>query len=297
MIPVIWWKQSRGNWDHGIFLQTFEKYPDLFPQYNDKEIPDFRHAIVMVSGKPSIPELASYINRLKSATVILCSEEDAFFQWKKIVPKRDNFDVWTQYYNPLTKREIKERILLGAPYRIKDYKINKHLPKKYLWSFVGQVQNPFRQQAVEVLSKMDDGYLKGISGFGGYTPDGMDYQEYLDIMCQSKFVICPAGSMSVDSFRLYEAMECGAIPITDKRAPRDHPDHNYWSDVCPYNGLTYLWEWDEDILRSVFLWNEKPPVSTIPLAYKNHIYTGPSHNYWWFRYKHELEEKLLKLAQ
>lgn len=165
---------------------------------------------------------------------------------------------------------------MGQPNRLKDFKINKELPKKYLWSFVGQVQNPFRQQCVNVLKKMPDGFLRTTSKFGGVCKDAIGYQEYLDIMCQSKYVICPSGSFVPESFRLYEAMECGAIPITDARSPAHEKDFNYWNEVYPQHKLITLNYWHED-----------------PLKY---ILTMPNSNDWWFKYKKQLEQRLIDYA-
>lgn len=273
---VIWWDQQQGYWDHYMLMDVFDRHPDKFKQYNLKEPPIFEDAIVIVPGKPFIPPLRHYLEKMKRGTVILTSEEDAYFNWKEAIPK--HLDIWTQYYHPSTKSEIKTRLLLGPTLRMRDVKINKHLEKKYLFSFVGQVQNPFRQKALEVMTEqLSDGYIQTISGFGGYTADGMDFQEYIDIMCQSKFVVAPAGSMNCDSFRVYEAMLCGAIPITDKRAPRDPPNFNYWEAVCPYAKLVTVDDWNElpDIINT-YWW-----------------YDGS----WWDDYQKEFEQKLLREAE
>lgn len=296
MIPVVWFDASKGNWDMGIFQLTFEKYPDLFPQYNEKINPPFERAIVMCVGKPDVIKLKRYLEKIKSGVVIFASEEDAYYPWKEVM--HSGLEAWCQYWHPSTKSEIKQenRILLGTPYRIKDYDTTP-LEKQYLWSFIGQNQNPFRQQAVSAMMDLlgtSDGYLQVISGFGGYCDDGVLYQNYLDIMRQSKFVICPAGSMCVDSFRLYEAIECGAIPITDIRAPRDPHGFNYWSEVYPLNGLDYVTAWDADLLISMMNLERD---QAVPLDHNGEVFTGSVSHYWWWRYKRELEQKLLNLAQ
>lgn len=281
MLPVIWYGACRGNWDHGLMMEIFGKHPDKFQQVNVSTDPTvwlgIMKAIVIVSGKPNVLELRHWLEEyVHSGIVILTSEEDSYFDWKAAIPA--HMEVWTQYYSP-NKSEIKTRLLLGPPSRIKDYKINKHLPKKYLWSFVGQVQNPFRQQCVDVLKTLPDGFLHIAEAFGG-EKNGIEYQEYLDIMCQSHYVICPAGSMCVDSFRLYEAMECGAVPITDRRAPRDPDGFNYWHHVI--GGMPPI--------AQVINWQQLPGF----LEYKN-----PSEDYlnaWWYIYKHEFETKLLNAA-
>lgn len=288
MIPVIWYDGCRGNWDHGTLMHIFEKHPAVFPQWNSKErwlnLQNRKQAIVIVSGCPDAETLNLYLRDLKKGIVILTSEEDAYFDWKAAIP--DHLDLWTQYYSPSTKSEIKTRLLIGAPSRLKDYKINKHLPKKYLWSFVGQVQNPFRQQCVEELEFWDKGghstLLRKVEFFGGHGKNGTDYQEYLDIMCQSKYIICPAGSMCVDSFRVYEAIRCGAIPITDVRAPRDAADFNYWNEVYPSHGLVTVESW-KDLAATIFDLENK------------HVRADPK-GYWYEQYEKDLENKLLKYA-
>lgn len=297
-IPVVWFKGQRGSWDHGIFLQTFEKHSWLFPQYNEKINPSFDRAIVMCVGKPNVRELKHYLQTIKSGVVIFASEEDAYYPWKEVM--HPGLEAWCQYWHPSTKADIKRenRILLGAPYRIKDVTIEKHTEKKYLWSFVGQVQNPFRQKAVEAMKRLPDGYLKVISGFGGYSEDGMDYDTYLDIMCHSRFVICPAGSMCVDSFRVYEAIECGAIPITDVRSPRDPDGFNYWNEVYPANTLDLIaCDWSEGVLADAMGYELKLGNENVVIGHEGDVYHGLHNHYWWWRYKRELEQKLIMLAQ
>ncbi len=279
MIDVIWWNACRGNWDSGVLCSIFEKNPDVFKQYNEPRHPqelNLTRAIVIVAGRPDVGILRRYLDKLTSGIVILTSEEDSFFEWEAAIP--EHLEVWTQYYSP-NKHAIKERLLLGAPNRLKNYKINKHLPKKYLWSFIGQVQNPFRQACVDVLKTLPDGFLHTTLAFGGEV-QGIEYQEYLDICCQSHYVICPAGSMCVDSFRLYEAIECGAIPITDVRAPRDPEDFNYWDEVYPSSKVITVKNWSD--------LNVLDMAGILPVA--------THRNYWWYTYKVELEKKLLNAA-
>lgn len=275
MIDVIWYNQCRGNWDSGLLCSIFEKYPETFIQHNSKQNIYSPRAIVIVTGCPEIVPLRNYLQGIASGIVILTSEEDSYFDWQAAIPP--HLEIWTQYYSH-NKAEIKERLLLGAPNRIKDYKINRHLPKKYLWSFVGQVQNPFRQACVDVLKDLPDGYMRIAEMFGGLGDNGTEYQQYLDILCQSQYVICPAGSMCVDSFRLYEAMECGAVPITDTRAPRDPEDFNYWRSVNPSGEPLALTDWRS--LPTFLRMKANPELE----------------NAWWLKYKLKLENKLLYAA-
>ncbi len=275
-MPVIWWDAARGNWDSGLIASIFDKFPNTFQQFNIKNPPIFDRAIIIVVGKPEIAPLRKYLSCVDSGVVILTSDEDAYFDYKALDAGHLTF--WTQYYNEQYKSDIKERILLGAPTRIKDYKINTHLPKKYLISFVGQVQNAFREQCLNILTGLDcEKFIRVDDAFGGYGSNGMGYQEYLDVLCQSKYTACPSGSMNVDTFRLYESIFCNAVPITNKRSPRDKNDFNYWDVVYPSNKLTL-----------VDNWNELPSVLSKKYEDKN---------YWWSDYVSTLENKLLDEAK
>lgn len=283
MIDCIWWRGLRGNWDSGLLLETIEKHTDIFIQHNTEVAPQVERAIVIVVGflnSNECEDLRKYLLTLKSGLVILTSEEDGFLDFKSAIP--DHLETWTQYYCP-AKKKIKERILLGVPNRFKDYDTSP-LPKKYLWSFVGQVQNSFREKCVEVLKTLPDGYLHIADSFGGYGPEGMEYGRYLEIMRQSKFVFAVSGSMTADSFRLYESMELGAIPISNKRSPRDSANYNYWNEVYPQNTIITVNDWNEinlDFLTKKHYWTED---------------YAAERNGWWVNYKIQFEKKLLNIA-
>lgn len=275
MIPVIWYNGCRGNWDHGTLEDVFDKHPDVFIQHNIKENIPVDRAIVIVAGRPKVKELRSYLDTIDKGVVILTSEEDGFFDWQRAIPA--HLDTWTQYYTA-SKSLIRERLLLGAPNRIRNYKLNSHLEKKYLWSFIGQNQNPHRNSCIQVLNKLPDGFLHITDLFGGEGDKGMDYQSYLDICCQSKFVLCPSGSMSADSFRVYEAILCGAIPIADKRCPRDPEGFDYWEAVYPGNGLISVDFWGHYVGEYMQQMDVFPPPT------------------WYNQYLETLEKKLLHAA-
>jgi len=74
-----------------------------------------------------------------------------------------------------------------------------HLQKAYDLTFIGNVANhPLRKQLVEET--------------GCWKMDGFLPQDYYRALSQSEFTLCPRG-YGVASFRLYEALHCGAVPI------------------------------------------------------------------------------------
>lgn len=74
-------------------------------------------------------------------------------------------------------------------------------------------------------------------------------QEFLDNLRDSVFVPCPMGNIHLESLRLYEALENGAIPILQRRA-----FFPYWEEVLGEDHMApqfYNWEdaraWAEDL--------------------------------------------------
>jgi hypothetical protein len=79
------------------------------------------------------------------------------------------------------------------------------------------VNHPLRHEAVELLASLDrtNALLAPTKRFAS----GMPQQAYLRALAQSKVVACPAGVRSADSFRVWEALAAGAVPVADDRSP------------------------------------------------------------------------------
>jgi len=261
--PIIWFDGFKGNWDSGLIASIIEDNPN-FNEVNSKDNPVFDNVIVLV-GKTDKYRLRAYLEKTKQALVILMSDEDSAFDWEFC--KLPHVKFWTQYHFR-NKEGIKKRIPLGVPNRFKNYEV-KNLERKYSVSFVGQVQNPHRQQCVEVIKSIPNSFVHIASGFGGVN--GLEYQDYLDILCQSEIVVCPSGSMCADSFRVYEAIECGALPIADANSPRDYIDFNYWQQ-CNFN------------VASVKSWKDLPDLINLTYMKEQREITAN----WWKHYKQVL---------
>jgi hypothetical protein len=66
---------------------------------------------------------------------------------------------------------------------------------------------------LKVLESMDSGRLLTTSRWD--DPNGFSTRDYADGLANSVFALCPRGNNSVDCFRVYEALEAGAIPIVE----------------------------------------------------------------------------------
>ena len=89
--------------------------------------------------------------------------------------------------------------------------------RKHVWSFAGAIDRPERGPVLEAMRVDIPNHLIHI------TPTwksalNLDAETYNGMMLQSQFVPCMTGVWNVESYRFYEAIENGAIPLitTDK---------------------------------------------------------------------------------
>jgi hypothetical protein len=91
--------------------------------------------------------------------------------------------------------------------------------RMYIWSFLGHAGKSSRPEMIEALELFKPNFV--------YTAEQSRLEpigrsEYQRILRDSIFVPCSMGNLNLDSFRVYEALECGAIPILEKRAGLDY---------------------------------------------------------------------------
>lgn len=150
-------------------------------------------------------EMESYPQTL----VIVTSDEENKFPISELY--HPDMKVWSSY--PVS-RDLDGYWPIG--YRSDTKKLIKTygLPEKTLdWFFAGQSNHQSRWECVAALKDLPNGFLEVSDGFG----QGLSYDTYIKYMTLAKVVPCPMGSVSPDSFRLYEALESGCIPIVENR--------------------------------------------------------------------------------
>lgn len=106
----------------------------------------------------------------------------------------------------------------------------KPLPKTLNVFLSGQNTHERRQQCFEALKpyRGEDNPIWSTEGFTqGVTPG-----EYALMMANTKVAPAPSGIFSPDSFRLYEALEAGAVPIADDISPQ-YDSRGYWRKLFP----------------------------------------------------------------
>ena len=91
--------------------------------------------------------------------------------------------------------------------------------RKYTWSFAGSVDKLGRNEMLQKLSTIDPNKIKLLSTWK--TPTKEEALEYTTLLNESKFIPCPKG-VNYETFRLYEALEAGCIPICVGTGSAEH---------------------------------------------------------------------------
>jgi len=85
-------------------------------------------------------------------------------------------------------------------------------PRKYTWSFAGAMDRKGRLEQLQQLCKSVTNYKLHTNPTWN-SPTNLSKPSYVEMLQNSKIVPCLAGFWNVESYRFYEAMENGAIPI------------------------------------------------------------------------------------
>lgn len=91
--------------------------------------------------------------------------------------------------------------------------------RRFLWSFLGEGGKTTRPDMLKALAGVGPSFVH-VTGQGSTQQLGK--AQYKQILRDSVFVPCCMGNVNLDCYRVYEALECGAVPILEKRISLDY---------------------------------------------------------------------------
>jgi len=116
-------------------------------------------------------------------------------------------------------------------------KDKKTKDRELTWFFAGTLHGE-RQGGVDLFKKLTSYKVHTCSGFG--ATDGLSTQEYAELLENSVFALCPPGQDSNDSFRIYEALEAGCIPVTLSNSNQFVVRPSYWHAVFRGSEIPFI---------------------------------------------------------
>jgi hypothetical protein len=125
---------------------------------------------------------------------------------------------WSDVFNP--------DCVMTTPVGYKDETryVGAHRPassREFVWSLLGECSKSSRPDAARALSRIEPHFFHSTDPVSGFTRPAnkrrFDKEAYNRLLSNSMFVPCPMGNANIESYRTFEALECGAIPIVEKR--------------------------------------------------------------------------------
>lgn len=270
MIPVIWhyvrWQGCTAlinDWFSGPQFEHFETMKDA-PQRGDR-------AVFVIHGdheKTKVSQVLEDVQKFKHPFCIIIGESGEF---PAFLLKPYCTQVWEQSPDPNGMGS--RGLILGYPPDCPSL-LSGHdvlaVDKKYNWFFAGQVTHNHRQKCVEQLRTLKNGFLLETPGFW----QGLSRPEYYATLAQSKIVPCPSGPETPDTFRIWEALEAGCVPIVDMMCPK-REINGFWNKVLQSPPFPIIQDW-----------------SDLPQFINSELFNWP-HNrdklfHWWMMYKMSL---------
>lgn len=241
-IPVVYLNcnptsPNKDYWDMALVSDLLQNKVWLPFQAYDFEETTVHEAVLLGGAVLVIParhnvdyvdQIQDLISLLGWCVVILCGDEERLFDYKKL--KHPRMRLWLMQPTP----EDEADFYLGSGYPPQARELMgriKYVEKTLDWFFSGQINHQRRQVAANIMTRMllrDDMKAK-LNLTDGFTR-GLDHHTYFQHMADSKAVPAPSGIESPDSFRVFEALEAGAVPIADEISRR-YPTSGYWHKV------------------------------------------------------------------
>jgi len=190
-----------------------------------------------------------YFTQFRGRRVFLVDLADENYDFRPDV--YSNFlGVFRCYWSNVFRRERMFPIPLGMTHH--DFGITRSFPKsserQFIWSFLGQLNKSSRPEMARYLRSLEPHLLFAVDETKGLSTwnvmDGKrrkwSFERCTDILLDSVFAPAPMGNVNLESWRVYEALETGAIPILEKRPTLDY----------------FIQMWGEHPIPTVSSWKE-----------------------------------------
>lgn len=251
-IHVVWLSYypnvpKRGYWDQGLWIHLFRQL-QLEEVFELDQVPAGEGAIVCLPAKAhegDVERLNRELGALPWVVLILAEDEGGDFPTDQL--EHPNMRVWVQTPWPGRYKRVDQA--LGVYWREECPRVLAAVgrtERDLSWAFVGQVTHRRRRECSDVLAGLPGGYSRETKVFGARIDEGgLAYEDYLATMALARVVPCPSGAVNPDSFRVWEALEAGCVPVVDGQSPRIDFPLGYWDLVAPGHPFPVVDSWHE----------------------------------------------------
>jgi len=107
--------------------------------------------------------------------------------------------------------------------------------RKYKWAFTGTPHKSSRHDLLFQFSNIKPFFCHKTEKF---DRKNISVDEMSEILSSTEFIPCPYGFFHPDSYRVYEALECGCIPIVENA-------YQYYDRLYPNNPFIKIDKWQD----------------------------------------------------
>ena len=107
--------------------------------------------------------------------------------------------------------------------------------RNYKWAFVGTPHKSSRHDLLFQFTDIKPNFCHKTQEFNKKI---ISVEEMSDVLSSTEFMPCPNGFVHPETYRLYEALECGSIPIVED-------SYNYYDRLFPNNPFIKINKWLE----------------------------------------------------
>jgi len=116
-------------------------------------------------------------------------------------------------------------------------KFDLNKKRDYKWCFFGTQHKSSRHDMNFQLEKIKPNFVNRIDKFADKKKSA-NVEEMEKVYFNTDFAPCPAGFFHPESYRIYEALQCGTIPIVESV-------YNYFDNIYPKNPFIKINKWKE----------------------------------------------------
>jgi len=144
----------------------------------------------------------------------------------------------------------------------------KKINRKYKWAFTGTPHKSSRHDLLYQFSNIKPFFCHKTEKF---NQKNIPVDQMNDVLSSTEFVPCPYGFFHPETYRVYEALECGCIPIVENA-------YQYYDRLFPNNPLIKIDKWQDakPILQG---WNEEQIKKKKEEC-----------NFWWKKQKSDIQD-------
>lgn len=152
--------------------------------------------------------------------------------------------VFRCYWHPQLAASFPNVSSIGLGYKngFLDVDRDQRHDRVYNWCFAGNIHNHIRADFIDAFktTEMEPYYLHAVYDPENVfdSPYGLAICSYKKMLKESKFALCPIGQGNIDSFRVYEALEAGAVPVAVSRTAAQ--PYDYWSGLFAVSDVPFI---------------------------------------------------------